>query len=208
MANLFLHNLKDMNEKNGVVFGDMILETIGGMILEKCRILREEAGCPAIALRLNQDEFVVWLEGLTQEDAARQIKDLLDHAAACYDEEVFHIRLCAGLCCGKTEQSAEELIRRAKLARSLALPSAGKRLSFYEEISRDAMTVLPALQGQEINSLGYDKNTGLVSVALNLFGRGSDFPAQMMLLLQKIGRFTRPATCWCPCCGLTSIQII
>ena len=51
------------------------------------------------------------------------------------------------------------------------------------------MTVLPALQGQEINSLGYDKNTGLVSVALNLFGRGSDFPAQMMLLLQKIGRF-------------------
>ena len=189
MANLFLHNLKDMNEKNGVVFGDMILETIGGMILEKCRILREEAGCPAIALRLNQDEFVVWLEGLTQEDAARQIKDLLDHAAACYDEEVFHIRLCAGLCCGKTEQSAEELIRRAKLARSLALPSAGKRLSFYEEISRDAMTVLPALQGQEINSLGYDKNTGLVSVALNLFGRGSDFPAQMMLLLQKIGRF-------------------
>ena len=72
----------------------MILETIGGMILEKCRILREEAGCPAIALRLNQDEFVVWLEGLTQEDAARQIKDLLDHARPAMMRRFF-IYACA-----------------------------------------------------------------------------------------------------------------
>lgn len=189
MANLFLCNLKEINEKNGIVFGDMILESIGEKIQEKCRTLTEETGCPAIALRLNQDEFVLWLEGLPKEDAAGQIKDLLERIAADYDEEVFHIGLCAGLCYGKMKQSAEELILKAKLARSQALPFGGQQMLFYRDLPSSARDSLPALQGQDINSMGYDKNTGLVSVALDLFGRGSDFSAQMMLMLQKIGRF-------------------
>ena len=48
---------------------------------------------------------------------------------------------------------------------------------------------MPALQGQEINSPDYDEDTSLVSVALNLFGRGDHFSAQMMLMIRKIGRF-------------------
>ncbi len=188
MVHLRLHNLKDINEKNGIVFGDMILETIGGMLQEGCRRFTEEAGGPAIALRLNQEEFVLWLEGASKEEGARHVKALLDSIDAGYDEEIFHVHLYAGLCCGDAEQSAEKLIRRAKQAGSLAGPSAGRQL-FYEELPSGSQGVLPALQGQEAGSLGYDKNTSLVSVALNLFGRGSNFPAQMLLMLQKIGRF-------------------
>ncbi len=189
MADLILHNLRDVNEKNGIVFGDMILESIGGMIREKCRMVAEEAGCLAIALRLNQEEFVLWLEGMPQEEAARHVKDLLDRIEAEYDEELFHVHLRAGLCDGKEEQSSEELIRRAKLAERFARPFAGQQLLFYGELPSESHTSLPMLEGQEVNSLGYDKNTSLVSVALDLFGRGSDFHAQMMLMLQKIGRF-------------------
>lgn len=189
MADLILHNLRDVNEKNGIVFGDMILESVGGMIQEKCRMVAEEAGCLAVALRLNQEEFVLWLEGMSREEAARHVKDLLDQIEAEYDEEIFHVHLRAGLCYGREEQSSEELIRRAKLAESLALPFAGQRILFYRELPSESHTSLPVLGGQEVNSLGYDKNTSLVSVALNLFGRGSDFHAQMMLMLQKIGRF-------------------
>lgn len=189
MVNLFLCNLKALNEKNGIVFGDMILETVGGIIREKCRVFTEKTGRPVIALRLNQDEFVLWLEGISQDAADRYVKDLMDCMIADYDEEIFHVRLSAGLCYGKAKQSSEELIRRAKLARSLARPFAGQQLLFYRELPSDPASSLPALQGQDINSLGYDKDTGLVSVALNLFGRGSDFSAQMMLMLQKIGRF-------------------
>ena len=189
MVNLFLCNLKELNEKNGIVFGDMILETVGGIIQEKCRVYTEETGSPAIAFRLNQDEFVLWLEGISQDAAARHVKDLTDRIMADYGEDIFHVYLVAGLCCGKAEQPSEELIRRAKRARSLDRLSAGQQLLFYRELPSDPAPSLPALQGQDINSLGYDKNTSLVSVALNLFGRGSDFSAQMMLMLQKIGRF-------------------
>lgn len=189
MAHLFLANLRDVSEKNGVVFGDMILETVGQMIREQCRSFAEKAGSQAIALRLNREEFVLWLEESSGEDADRDIEGLLDRFTAVYEENTFQVYLCAGLCFGKEEQSAEELIRRAKLAGSFAQSMAGKRLLFYRELPRYAHADLPALQGQEINSLGYDKNTSLASIALNLFGRGSDFPAQMMLMLQKIGRF-------------------
>ncbi len=189
MVNLFLQDLKNINEKNGIVFGDLILENIGELIQERCRSISQETGCHTIALRLNQDEFVIWLEELSKEEAEGHIRLLLDQIGAGYDEEVFQVHLYAGLCCGENEQSAEELISKAKLARSMALPFAGEKLLFYREIPSYARALPPALEGQDVSSLGYDKDTSLVSVALNLFGWGSDFPAQMLLMLQKIGRF-------------------
>ena len=39
--------------------------------------------------------------------------------------------------------------------------------------------------------MGYGENVGLVSVALNLFGKGGDFPAQLLLMVRKIGRYYR-----------------
>ncbi len=189
MVSLILSNLREVNEKNGIVFGDMILETVGGMILEKCRGFADRTGLSAVALRLNPEEIVLWLEGVCREDASWHVKDLLDRIVSELDEEIFHLHLCAGLCLGKEEQSSEELIRRAKLAGKNASPFNGQQLLFYKELPKGNKISLPALKGQEVNSLGYDKNTSLVSVALNLFGWGSDFPAQMMLMIQKIGRF-------------------
>ena len=50
---------------------------------------------------------------------------------------------------------------------------------------------LPPLQEQESSAVGYGENVGLVSVALNLFGKGGDFPAQLLLMVRKIGRYYR-----------------
>ena len=189
MLNLRLCNLKSLCEKNGIVFGDLILEAMGGTIQETCRLLSEQGGRQAIALRLNQDEFVLWLEGLSREEAASCTEALLNRIESDYDREILQILINAGLCCGETDHSSEELILRAKLAQSLARPFSGQRILFYDDLPSCDRAALPSLQEQEINSLGYDKNTALVSVALNLFGRGSDFPAQMLLMLHKIGSF-------------------
>ena len=53
------------------------------------------------------------------------------------------------------------------------------------------MISLPPLQEQESSAVGYGENVGLVSVALNLFGKGGDFPAQLLLMVRKIGRYYR-----------------
>lgn len=186
---LYVGQLKQTNEKNGIVFGDMILEELGIMIRESCRELTEQTGCRTVALRLNRDEFVLWLESCTKIQAAEFTGCLLKKAAARFGNETFRIQMCAGLALGEQERSTEQLIRMAKLARSLIHPGAREQLLFYDAIPSKECAALPPLQEQESSLLGYGEDTSLVSVALNLFGKGGDFDAQMMLMIRKIGRY-------------------
>ena len=179
MLCLFLSRLKEVNEKDGIVFGDMILEELGGLLKQKCRETEGER----LALRLNRDQFVLWLEGMSEQQQFAQ--ELLDDCAKRFPRETFRLGLCAGLAVGDQSQSTEGLIRMAKLA---CVPDTeGERCCrvYHEERG----SVLPDMQGQEISSAGYGEDIGLVSVALNLFGKGADFPAQMELMVRKIGRF-------------------
>lgn len=59
---------------------------------------------------------------------------------------------------------------------------------FYEDISRKERMELPPLKARQIMSSDYGEEASLSLMALNLFGKGSDLPAQMALILSKIGR--------------------
>ena len=187
MVCLFLDQIKQINEKSGIVFGDMILEELGGLIQAHCKALTEETGCRTTALRLNRDEFVLWLEGQTEAQAMEFTRALLEKAEACF--QTFSIRMCAGLARGQRTNSAEQLIRMAKLARSHVRPGSVEQMLFYDEAAVSENTALPPLQEHESGSLGYGDDVSLVSVALNLFGKGGSFPEQMMLMVRKLGRY-------------------
>lgn len=188
VVSLSLDGLQKTNEKNGIVFGDMILEEIGDVLQQSCRAFEEKTGGRTVSLRLNQNEFVLWLGACTENQALKFVAGIQEQTAARFNDEILRVPLSAGFACGERQVSNGELICRAKLARSLALSGEGQ-VPFYEKLPRERRAGLPPLQPQETNSLGYDKNTSLASVALNLFGKGADFPAQMLLMLQKIGRF-------------------
>ena len=181
MVNLFVSGMKELSEKNGIVFCDMILEELGGIIRQSC----QAASGQSAALRLNRDEFTLWLEGLSREQAEDFTDALLKTAGERLD--VFQIQLCAGLAQGNKTHDTEQLIRKAGLARSLVPAGAGVQHRFHED-AEDGQAALPALQGEEIHSADYGEDVSLVSLALNLFGNGADFPAQMMLMTRKIGR--------------------
>ena len=178
MASLFLDGLKQVNEQNGIVFGDLVMEELGALVGRRCRALSED-GRAVVALRLNWDEVVLWLEGRTRQEAGDFIKELLE--ASGLPEETVPLRLWAGLAQGTGEEDSETLIRRAKLARAPSGPR------FYEELGDQEL--LPPLQAHDLNTIGYGGEESLVSMALDLFGRGGDFPAQMTLMVRKIGRY-------------------
>ena len=75
----------------------------------------------------------------------------------------------------------------AKLAAARS-GAAGQALS-YGGLPEGDRSALPPLQAHEIAALGHGEDVSLVSVALNLFGKGGDFPAQMTLMIRKIGRY-------------------
>ncbi len=189
MICLYMNQLKQTCEKNGIVFGDMILEEVGLMLRESCLEFTERTGLRAVALRLNRDEAVLWLAGADRTQAAEFTKLLLKNAAEYFHKEAFHIQMCAGLALGEPGCSTGRLIRMAKLARSLVHPGTGEQALFYETIPAEEQGSLPPLQEQESSLLGYGEDVSLVSTALNLFGKGDNFHVQMMLMIRKIGRY-------------------
>lgn len=189
MICLYMSQLKQTCEKNGIVFGDMILEELGLMLRESCLEFTERTGSRTVALRLNRDEAVLWLAGTDQAQAAEFTEQFLKKASEYFHKETFRIQMCAGLALGKQGCSTGRLIRMAKLARSRVNPEAGEQALFYEAVPEEEETALPLLQEQESNSPGYGEDVSLVSTALNLFGKGDDFHAQMMLMIRKIGRY-------------------
>lgn len=188
MADLFLHGLKEANKKNGIVFGDLILEETGNLIRSSCEELAGRTGASVEAIRLNGEEFAVWLGDPAGEYAAEFVKELQGRVAAAVDAEMFHVEMQAGLARAEGEESVERLIRMAVLARSLVVPGAGRQYGFYSDVPEEERRGLPLLQGREINTLDYEEDVSLVSLALNLFGKGEDFAAQMSLMIRKIGK--------------------
>ncbi|MCI8542677.1 MAG: response regulator [Lachnospiraceae bacterium] len=191
MVTLFVGQLKECNEKNGIVFGDMILEELGGLTRDCCRAYAAQERQETVALRLDGDEFAIWLANADRQRAGEWTENLLGKAAAVFDRERFIVDIRAGVACGGREQTAETLICMAKLARMRAIPDREGAYIFYEDIPKPERERLPELQGREVNSLDYGEDVSLVSIALNLFGKGADFPAQMTLMLRKIGRLYR-----------------
>ena len=182
-------HLRETNEKNGIVFGDMILEEAGILIRRQCQELEERTGKRTAALRLNQDEFALWLEGLSRKEAERFGRKLWERAGANFDGELFGVHMRIGMACGSKANDGEKLIRMAKLALTVRVSDISRPYCFYEDIPKISQAQLPVLSAREINTFGYGEEVSLVSIALNLFGKGADFPAQMTLMLRKIGRF-------------------
>lgn len=189
MVNMLLYRLKEINESNGIVFGDMILEELGNLVLSSCREADQKDGWKIIAMRLDGDEFTLWLENRSEEEAEKFTEKLLNKIAMSFREEVFSVNLQVGIVSGRREYTCEKLICMAKLAQSFVISGVTKQYIFYEDIPEQDRTVLPDLLGRDISTLDYGEDVSLVSLSLNLFGKGADFSAQMMLILCKIGRF-------------------
>ncbi len=189
MVNLFLDQLKQINEKNGIVFGDMILEELGGIIHSSCEEITGKKKGQIMTLRLDGDEFCVWLGGWSKKQAAQFTEALLDRIRRGFEQERFFVEIHGGLALGDREIPTEKLMCMAKLASCLVAAGVTRQYLFFEDIPEKERKSLPPLLGRDIHSIDYSENVSLASLALNLFGRGADFPAQMMLLLHKAGRF-------------------
>lgn len=189
MVNLRVEHLRDINEKNGIVFGDMVLEELGRLITVCCQTLFDQTGYRTVALRFDGDEFVLWLEKQSRWQAKRFLEDLSVRVTAAFDREIFSLDIRAGLVCAAKGQECAELIGMAKKAQEQASFVTGERFLFYEDIPEEQRGELPVLRGRDVLNFGYAEEGNLASLALNLFGKGADFPAQMALMLRKIGRY-------------------
>jgi diguanylate cyclase (GGDEF)-like protein len=178
---LSLDNLREINERNGIVFGDMILEEFG-------QIVRENTGNEDIRLRFNENSFCVWMPGAIRQTAAEITRNILKQLHRRLDPELFRIVFSAGIMAAGEDVHEKEMIQKAQMAKKEVLENGDKTVfGCYDELE-DKNAQEPFWNGKQVSTAEYIKNANLVSLALMLFGKGSNFSAQMYLLLRKIGQ--------------------
>lgn len=179
MVFLNIANIRSLSKANGIVFGDLILEQAGDVI--------RECG-NALVIRHNISEFVIWLSHSTHAHAQEYAAKLVSGLEGMFDNTVLKLDVCIGLVQASEGMSNKGQIRRAKCAEAMIQENAPVKYLFYEDISRKERMELPPLKARQIMSSDYGEEASLSLMALNLFGKGSDLPAQMALILSKIGR--------------------
>ncbi len=183
MVYFMLDNLRQIDEQNGITFGDMILEEIG-------RIVRKNAGSESILIRFDGNEFCAWLPDKTEEDAQNFVKALFGQIEERFDPEIFRIMLHAGIVTGNKNRNTNELTRMAKQAQMAASKATdGMGYCRYGKDAQRQGQLGAGWKGRHIVTADYGENVNLVSLALTLFGRGDNLAAQMYLIFQKMGRY-------------------
>lgn len=171
-----IQNLQQINEQNGIVFGDMILEEIGWIIRKSYQTL---------AFRLDSNEILIWLSDNIRKEAKQYCDDILEKIDEAFDSSLFGLEIRIGIAVNQDRRGFMELARMAKAAQLQA--NGRERYKFYKDIDDSSKGSLPVLHGRQLLTTEYGDFVNMVSLALNLFGKGNNLTAQMALLLRKIG---------------------
>lgn len=179
-------NFSYLNSRYGVVFGDMLLEEISG-------VLKRLAGEEDILIRCGGDEIMAWLLGTGQENARDMAENFLKQVKSLYTEQGFELSISAGIAQSQPEESFENLLEHAELALKHAKLSGKGCVKFYDAIAEEKWPELFAVKSgmDEIASLNYEVNLDIVTLAFNLFDKVQDIPNAIPVLLAKLGRVFR-----------------
>jgi signal transduction histidine kinase/CheY-like chemotaxis protein/GGDEF domain-containing protein len=181
MVYLVIDNLQEINERNGITFGDMILEEFGQMVCE-------HAGEDIIPIRFNGVSFCLYMQNVNETQAARFVKWLQEQMYRQFDPQLFQIHFHAGIARGTQESHTKELLRRAMQAQNEAA-EASEVCMRYEDVKQPRQISGKELLGKQLVTTAYGADVNLVSLALMLFGKGDNLEAQMYLLFRKLGQF-------------------
>lgn len=183
MVYLMMDNLRQMNEENGITFGDMILEEFGHMV-------RETAGHRSTQIRFDGNEFCVWMPGETERRAIEFVEALFARVRERFPSDIFEILLHAGIALGDERHRTREVARMAKQAQMAASKSV-EEMGYvcHSRLSSRQERPGPTWRGKQVLTVAYGDNVSLVSLALTLFGKGENLAAQMYLMFQKLAQY-------------------
>ena len=165
-------------QRYGLTFGDVLLDEFARLIRQQAKAAQTEV----LVMRAGSDEFLVWAP---KGDVSRGVKWLNSLQVLFEDlirKNVLNLHFHVGLACATTHDSSTTLIRRVRVA----LWDAKQRDEFFSEWDpRLDETIKPRPFG-EIMSMGYMKQVGLSSIALNLLDRRLSLSAGLDLLACRL----------------------
>ena len=176
-----IEKFSDINEKYGLVYGDLILERVAHILKEECEKVTE---CDSIGVRASADQMLIWVPLITVNQMENLMKCVREKISHIVDENYLVLNFQCGMTACKEKQELSDIIRQAFVALSVG-QSGIEDIVCYGNLSEleKKQHVRKMEKTEPFEKL---KQMSLPSLALNLFDRSGEMKVSMDMLALKI----------------------
>ena len=172
-----------INEKYGLVFGDIVVEKFAALIIDICADYDVEN---AVFIRAGADQLLLWFPNRTVENIREMVAGLRHEISELANDNYLDLNFRTGI---TSTDSGEFTIREMLDQVRIALTAAKRSKqgdAVYQEIPQAGLGRLQKAKLCGIDSVDRLDQMSLSSIALNLFDRGGNVRVSMDLLALKL----------------------
>ena len=182
LALLHVEHLNFIDERYGLIFGDIILEQLAKLLTSQ---MEKAAFKHVIAVRAGAAQIMLWLPGQTTENVKKLLRETLDLFAAMTDEKMLALDYRCGITVGLPGVSFDTVIAQAKQALQTARCVHGRDMEYAELSDREKDAPCNIAFG-EVASIGRWKQMSMASLALNLLDNNGELPVVLDIFTRKL----------------------
>lgn len=170
----------NLNQKYGLVFGDLLLERLAKIIRRKCIEIKD-----TIYIRGNAGKILLYLPSQNVINTEGILDSVRKEFERTVHREYQDLDLQCGIALMKKEDDVREIVKRAKCALMIAQKKKRNYIC-YEELSKQEQIIPSDMQIEEREPFEKLKQMSLSSIALNLFDRSGEMKVAMDMLALKL----------------------
>ncbi len=172
---LDVDNFTRMNERFGLIFGDILMENLAELLKEE---IKEKKN---IRIRSGADELLIW----TEETDVKKVQGMLERVSRRFAGLIHRDTLQLTFCCGLAEgsrQSDHQLLNQAAAALYRAKNMDVEVVVYQERYGQVPVRFRPG----EVVSMVWIGQMSMVSLALNLFDKDGDLAVLLDVLAYRM----------------------
>lgn len=179
---LHVENLNYIDERYGLVFGDIILEQLAKLLTEE---MEKAAFAHVVSIRAGAAQMMLWIPGQNAENVRDLLREVRSHFAALTDEKLLALNFKCGLTTVTEGMLIDTAVNEAKQALQAARHGRLQDV-MYSKLS-GAEQMLPCdITFGEVASMGRWKQMSISSLALNLLDKNGELPVVLDILSEKL----------------------
>lgn len=183
LALLHVEGLNYIDERYGLVFGDIILEQLANLLTDLSRQTGWEGMIP---VRAGAAQLMLWITGQSTDAVKRLLAEVRSLFAALTDEKLLALDFKSGIAILSPEETdIDTTVEQAKQALEIARHGRLQDVA-YADLTPEDRTVPCNITFGEVASLGRWKQMSMASLALNLMDKAGELPVVLDILSVKL----------------------
>ena len=185
---LDMDDFEDINQKEGNVFADAILQEVADLLMA-------ETGTDNIQVRIGGDEFMLFIKNSNKKEATvigPRIAGQVQHILVNHEKDI-QVSVSIGMCSTEVVDDYNTLYRCTESTLKYVKEHGKGQAACYLDTSNELGVFLTQLYTEKhpVNDIKMETshmNDDLVSFALDLLGKSKNLDDAVFLLLSRIGR--------------------